>query len=312
MQINWLKTLWQNAKHNAFTDLCCYNNQLFCTFREATNHVSGDGIIRILTLNQSGVILWQERIAVPNADLRDPKLCIAANGELMLIAYARFPDAQNRTHWSRSLVWRSNTGKSWSQAQYFGPTYWWLWRLRWHQGQSYGLAYNRVEQSLDLYKGVPGRTYELLKKSVLGLATHGLGYPNESDLFFEENGDAFAIVRRDADTFTAQLGRAKSPYTQWRWQDLNTYIGSPVFYERDDDSFFIAGREWLNRQPKTTLVVMQKSTGKILDRLLLPSAGDNAYPGLAKFQRTDDTLYLSYYSAHENQRCQIYLAQIAL
>lgn len=307
MKMNWLKTVHQNAKHNAFTDLCTFKNQLFCAFREATDHVSPDGKIKILTLSGEGDVLWQESIHVPNADLRDPKLCLTPQGELMLIAYARFPDENNKTLWSRSLVWKSNTGKSWSQPQYFGPTYWWLWRLRWQANQAYGFAYNRVEQALDIYKGVPGRSFHLLKKDALGLASHGLGYPNESDILFDENGEAFAIVRRDADTFTAQLGKAKAPYTQWHWQDLKTYIGSPVIQNNDETSFLVGGREWFGAQPKTTLIKMAKSSGKILDRLILPSAGDNAYPGLAKL---NNKTYLCYYSAHENQRCQIYLAQV--
>ncbi len=44
--------IWDNAPHNAFTDLIRYNNKFYCTFREGTGHVPGetgeDGKIRIL------------------------------------------------------------------------------------------------------------------------------------------------------------------------------------------------------------------------------------------------------------------------
>jgi hypothetical protein len=42
--------------------------------------------------------------------------------------------------------------------------------------------------------------------------------------------------------------------------------------------------------------------------LVLPSGGDNSYPGMAWH---DGTLWLSYYSSHEG-KASIYLAEIAL
>lgn len=309
MQLNWLKTIQGNSQHNAFTDLCLFNEQLFCCFREATNHISPDGVIKVLTLNKAGNVLWSDKLSVAGADLRDPKLTIMPNGELMLICYARFADEQNRTRWTRSLVWKSNTGKSWSQPQYFGPSYWWLWRLRWQDSKAYGLAYNRTEQALDLYSGIPGRTFELHQSSVIGLKTHGLGYPNESDIYFDEQQTMYAMVRRDADTCTAQLGCSKPPYTRWKWADLGDYIGSPVMQHLSGSTLLVAGRQWLHQQPKTTVMTIELETGKLTRKLILPSAGDNAYPGMVIDQ---EDIYLSYYSAHQNQRCQIYLAKLSV
>lgn len=310
MQLNSLHTLWQSPKHNAFTDLVAFNGNLLCCFREASNHISGDGVIRVITLNQAGERIWQDRIAIPGADLRDPKLVTLPGGDLMLLAYARFADENNRTRWTRSLVWRSNTGKSWSQPRYFGPSYWWLWRLRWLNNTAFGLAYNRTEQRLDLYSGNPFGTFELHQENVLGLAKHHLGYPNESDLLFMPDNTLYALVRRDADSCTAQLGVAKAPYKNWQWQDLGTYFGSPVMASLNDQALLIAGRQWINNQPKTVvakLLVNNIDQPIIHSRLILPSAGDNAYPGLVL---QHNRAWVSYYSQHENRRCQIYLAEI--
>ncbi len=309
MKIDWLKTIWESPNHNAFTDLCYFKNNFYCCFREATNHISPDGVIRIQTLNAQGETIWSDKLSIENADLRDPKLTIMPNGDLMLICYARFADANNRTRWTRSLMWRSNSGKSWSQPQYFGPSYWWIWRLRWANSIAYGLAYNRTEQALDLYSGIPGRTFELKKPSILGLNTHELGYPNESDIYFDKDKNMYALVRRDADSCTAQLGKAKPPYTRWQWHDLGDYIGSPVMQPLTDTTMLVAGRQWLNRQPKTVLLNLNLCTGKLNRKLILPSGGDNAYPGLVI---SNNNVYVSYYSAHKDKKCKVYLARIQL
>ena len=57
MQIEWTKKLWKNSKHSAFTDLCAFAGNLYCCFREATNHVSQDGRIVVLSVNAQGIKL---------------------------------------------------------------------------------------------------------------------------------------------------------------------------------------------------------------------------------------------------------------
>lgn len=312
MQLKTVHTIWQSPKHNAFTDLLEYNDNLLCCFREASNHISGDGVIRIITLDHAGNKQWQDRIVVPGADLRDPKLITLPNGDVVLLAYARFADEHNRTRYTRSLVWRTNTGKSWSQPRYFGPSYWWLWRLRWVNHTAFGLAYNRTEQRLDLYSGNPFGTFELHQRNVLGLSKHQLGYPNESDLLLASDNSLYALVRRDADTCTAQFGVATPPYKQWQWFDLGTYFGSPVMTQLNDGDLLIAGRQWINNQPKTVvakLSIQDIRKPLIHNRVVLPSAGDNGYPGLVL---QSDRALISYYSQHENRCCQIYLAEIML
>ena len=143
MQINWLRKIGNKADHNAFVDLCEFKQQLICCYREAENHISADGKICILTLNTEGNILYSSRIAIPNTDLRDPKISITPDGNILLIAYARQAATVNRPKSSRNLTWLSKTGNSWSIAKEFADKGWWLWRVRWHKDEAYGFAYNR-------------------------------------------------------------------------------------------------------------------------------------------------------------------------
>ncbi len=308
--------IWDKGKHNAFTDLCAFNGELWCCFREANSHLSKDGFIRILRLNAQGKIQHQESIRAPNADLRDPKISISASGQLLLLAYrvnaktGVYPTDRQPVYWVR------NKRGTWSKECSFGSPGWWLWRVRWYQNKfsvgqkmrpvAYGFAYNRSMECLKFYSGDPLRTFSVVNDSALSKATHNLGYPNESDLFFIEN-KCFAVTRRDADTYTAQLGESVYPFKNWKWTDLGIYIGGPCTLPLTERIILVSGRLWQNQKFKTALWLLDLRTKKLLLHKILPSAGDNSYPGLAIL---DNYVYLSYYSSHKYSKSCIFLTSI--
>lgn len=311
MQVNWTKMLWNKGEHNAFTDLCQFRQRLFCCFREANNHISGDGVIRVIELDQSGVVRKNNThcLSLPQADIRDPKLSVTPDDKLMLIAYARHIDEASNSRWSHPVCWFSTDGYSWSTMRYFGDRNWWLWRVTWHNNDAYGFAYNRSAQAVNLYKGDPRRTFHLSREHALSLTRHGLGYPNESDILFNQNDHAFALIRRDADSCTAQLGTSSPPYTQWKWHDLGEYIGGPAMVKISDCKAIVAGRLWRQGAVKTALWTLDLNTKKLSLPLILPSSGDTSYPGLVLMGKT---LLVSYYSSHVDKKSNIFLASITL
>ena len=157
-----------------------------------------------------------------------------------------------------------------------------------------------------MYSGNPRKNFQLHQPFALSLEKHKKGYPNESDLIFVNNS-AFAIVRRDADTCTAQLGHSLFPYKKWSWIDLGRYIGGPVMMRLDKNVALLAGRIIKHEQFVTGLLKMNLSNGDLQELLILPSAGDNSYPGLVL---KEGLLYVSYYSSHEDNKSCVYLAQI--
>jgi hypothetical protein len=304
--MNWLKKIGNRANHNAFVDLCAFNNHLFCCYREAQNHVSADGQICILTLNKNGQVLASQRIIMAHTDLRDPKLSMMPNGHLLLIAYAKQTNANNVVVARKNLSWVSQTGHSWSSAKEFATRGWWLWRVSWHQNIAYGFAYNRRANAIHLYSGHPRRSFHMHQPNVLSLEKHNKGYPNESDIFFEGT-KAFAIVRRDADSHFAQLGKSTYPFKKWLWFDLECYIGGPALMPINKDFALVAGRIVKQGKWVTALMKVDLSSGKLKELLVLPSAGDNSYPGLVIENKT---LYISYYSSHLDNKSSIYMASI--
>lgn len=293
--------------HSGFTDLIMFKGRLICCYRQGDSHVSRDGRVEICTLEPPLNMRIYSRLTYPGADLRDPKLCIMPDGKIVCVAYARFTINGDSTHHTVMVSWFSDNGLSWSAAHTFGPAYWWLWRLRWHKDEAFGLAYNRGHDRVDLYKGHPRKQVECLKAHVLSLQKHGLGYPNESDLYFEPGGKLWALVRRDADSFSAQLGCAYPPYTRWQWHDLKEYIGGPVMQPLCEDWMLVGGRQWTGKKLQTRLWAMQLSSHSLHPLAVLPSAGDNSYPGVVI---DGDSVWVSHYSGHIDNQARVYLTRL--
>ena len=78
------------------------------------------------------------------------------------------------------------------------------------------------------------------------------------------------MVRRDADSCTAQLGIATAPYTQWKWHDLGEYIGGPAMMEFNDELCLAGGRYWAGNTPKMALFELSKSQKSLTPFALLP------------------------------------------
>src|SRR5436190_18679783 len=78
--------IWDQAPHNAFTDLIRWHDQWYCTFRESEAHVGGDGKLRVI-FSKDG-LKWESAalLAEEGIDLRDPKLSVTPDDRLMLVA----------------------------------------------------------------------------------------------------------------------------------------------------------------------------------------------------------------------------------
>ncbi|MEO9945595.1 hypothetical protein [Paraglaciecola sp.] len=260
----------------------------------------------MLTINNAGDVQKKALIDLPNTDLRDPKLSITPSGQILLIAYARKTNSENRTLGTRNLCWVSQTGESWSSFKEFAEKGWWLWRITWHQGLGYGFAYNRKRNAINLFSGDPRRSFHRHVSSAFSLTKHGKGYPNESDIIFNKQ-TAYALIRRDADSYTAQLGVSHFPYKNWKWVDLNRYIGGPAMLELNSGLAVVAGRIIKKGKLVTGVLTLNLKTAKLTEQLILPSKGDNSYPGLVL---KETKLYVCYYSSHEDNKSSVYMTQI--
>ena len=298
-----VQKIWDTAPHNAFTDLIRYQDQWLCAFREGKGHVSDDGTIRILSSRDT--TNWQSwaQIQKVNVDLRDPKISITPNGELLLTTAGADRKGGQKPVPHSSLAGLTRNGKEWSNPVRIGDPNMWLWRVTWHKGIAYSVGYDTAgEKFARLYTSKDGRKFETLIPSFFSE-----GYPNESGMTFLADDTALCLLRRDGESANGLLGRAKPPYKEWTWQDVGAKIGGPALIQLPDGRL-IAGVRLYDKQVRTSIVEIDGTTGKLTELLALPSGGDNSYPGLVWHE---GMLFVSYYSSHE-AKSSIYLARLKL
>jgi hypothetical protein len=294
------RKIWDQAPHNAFTDLVRFQNRWFCVFREGAGHVSPDGALRVITSIDGEK--WESAALITSADsdLRDAKVTVTPDGQLMLCGAEALHDKSKHTH--QSLAWFSKDGRTWSEKHKIGDPDFWLWRVTWHQGKAYGIGYGcGKDQSVRLYSSSDGKKFDTLVERLFDA-----GYPNETSIVFD--GDtAYCLLRRDREPNGGLLGVSSPPYSKWEWKELGARIGGPHMI-RLPDGRFVAAVRMHDGGVRTSLAWIDPATGKLTEFLKLPSGGDTSYAGLVLH---DNLLWVSYYSSHEG-KTNIYLAKAQL
>lgn len=298
LQLKQVQRIWQQAPHNAFTDLIYFKAAFWCVCREGSTHVSGDGALRILrsadAKNWQSVALLQDN----QADLRDAKFSLTPDDKLLLLGAGALHDRSQYSH--QSYIWQSDDGMNWSAASAVGEKNIWLWRMAWQQQNLYALGYKIGKPHFArLYQSQEQNNFSPLADIYSG------SYANESGLLFDNSGTLLCLLRRDPEH--GLFGQSKSPYTEWHWQDVGCRIGGPQWLQLPDGRLLCCVRLY-NGKVRTSLCWIDRDNGQLTEALTLPSGGDCSYAGMVL---RDNTLYVSYYSSHEDTTA-IYFAVVSL
>jgi len=321
-QVLEVRKIWDQAPHNAFTDLIAHKGKFYCTFREGGGHVPWpsniNGTIRILESDDGE--RWQSLalISKDEYDLRDPKLSVMPDGKIMiLMGGSRYNNFTSEilgrlTHVS---FFDPRTGTITEPAPVkIDPKVAsgndWLWRVTWHKGNGYGvvtrLSYvNNVKtlQEVFLIKTTNGVDYALIAD--LGLTGDpGLrAFPHEATVCFTPDDSMLILIPRLG---TGYLGCSVPPYREWTWSDTGKRLGGSNIIHYKGDKYIVATRSFQYEGDPHTAVYATSPNGKFKCVTELPSHGDTSYPGLLI---KDNLLWVSYYSSHEG-KTSIYLAKI--
>lgn len=301
-QLLGVRLIWNQAPHNAFTDLVRFKDQWFCVFREGTGHVSHDGKVRIISSADGDAWAPAALLSAPGdlPDLRDPKITLTPDGRLMITAAAAMRTVKPPRH--QTYAWFSSDGKDWGRPEAIGEPNVWLWRITWHKGAAWGVGYAAGGGGARLYRSPDGRRFEVHVERLFDK-----GFPNEASLEFLDDDTCLCLLRRDGQPSTAMLGTARPPYTEWTWKDLGVRIGGPRLV-RLADGRLVAGARRYDGSVRTSLMWLDAGGGALREFLRLPSGGDTSYPGLVMH---GGLLWVSYYSSHEG-KTGIYLARVRL
>ena len=297
--------IWDAGAHNAFTDLIRWHDRWFCSFRESDAHIGGNGRIRVLTSADGDTWTSAALIAEAGIDLRDPKVSVTPDDRLMIVAGGSV--YEGTTYKGRQpRVLFSPDGRDWSAPQRILAEGDWLWRVTWHDGTAYGVTYRaNPDDGTQWITALVSSRDGLKFKEIATLAV--TGRPNETTLRFMPDGEMVALMRREADTRVAWVGRSRAPYESWTWRQTTHAVGGPNFIRLPDGALWASGRESSSGSPKTVLARLTLDGG-YEPVLTLPSGGDTSYAGMVWH---DGVLWVSYYSSHE-EKTAIYLARVRL
>lgn len=296
-----VKKIWDEAPHNAFTDLIRHDGKFLCVFREGKGHVSPDGALRVLSSadgkNWESIAL----VTSEDSDLRDAKIFKTPDGRLCLAGAGAWHKIENEiTH--QSFVWYSDDGKNWGEAIPVGDPNFWLWRIVWHKDVAYAMGYHcgKKDHSLRFYHSKDGKDFQPLVTKL-----NDNGYVNETGMLFLPDETLIAVVRRDPGV--ALLGTASAPYTDWKFKETNVRVGGPQLLQLADGRIVLGGRDYIGKAT-TKLWWVDPQQAKLTEIVTFPSGGDTSYPGLVEH---DGKLFVSFYSSHEG-KTSIYFAEVEL
>lgn len=301
-----VRMIWDEAPHNAFTDLCRFQDEFYVTFREAASHGFKEpcGDVRILRSADGGH--WESaallKYGTAAHDLRDAKLSVTPDGRLMVNSAVVPPEHRKRR---QSLVWFSNDGENFEGPHEVGEPNWWLWCVEWHpSGTLYGISYGDITthpRTTRLYRSRDGLRFDTVLPTLTSQAESG-----ETALVFRRDGSAVALVRRDGKPPNGGLvGASAGDLRRWTFRDTGVRIGGPALIELPNGQLLAATRLY-DGGARTSLSWLDAESGKLVELLRLPSGADTSYPGLLWH---DDVLWVSYYSSHEG-KSKIYLARV--
>jgi len=297
-----VEKIWDQAPHNAFTDLVRWRDKLYCAFREGIGHVEGNGTIRVIALQEDN--RWESvgLLECEGYDLRDAHLAVTPDDRLMVLGGAALVTEDSRA--TGTFVAFTRDAESYSYPQIVVAPGRWLWQVTWHKGRAYGVSYG----------GADGHPHSALLVSDDGVAwsehvpeLFAKGWPTEATVRFDDDDTLYCLHRRDGDERSAYLGVSRPPYTEFLWHDLGRYYGGPNFMKLPGGQWIGAGRI-IENKAHTTLTLIDVEAGTMEPILELPSGGDTSYPGLLWH---DAMLWVSYYSSHE-EKTSIYLAKVQI
>lgn len=308
-----VKQIWQEAPHSAFGDLIRFHDRWYAVFREGRRHVASasvnpdDGKLRVITSVAGDSWKSAALVAEEGVDLRDPHLSITADGRLMIVAGGsvyrggEFKGRQPRVAFSKD-------GTNWTPPTRVLEEGHWLWRVTWHKGKAYGISKLGVSGPED--PANPRRA--ILVSSADGLkwdsvARFDMPGIDESTARFLADDTMIVLGRNEVGDRHAYIGTARPPYRDWNWTKAGHRIGGPNFIVLPDGRMFAGGRVYLDSpKPEYKTFVGSMDTKGFEHSLILPSGGDNSYPG---FVWHGNLLWTLYYSSHQG-KTSIYLAKI--
>ncbi|HUS80558.1 MAG TPA: hypothetical protein VM283_04760 [Armatimonadota bacterium] len=315
--IKWVRTVYEDGRHNAFTDIKLFQGRWYVVFRSAMTHGSFDGVIRLMVSDD--LESWEQAALLQTVlDDRDPKLTIR-DGKLHVIAQCRIPpcEPENAPARVQSHVWSSPDGASWSCATVGEPIDHVFWRPKEHGGWHWMAPYFCDRRDREIWHVPLMRSQDLCRWEQVSMVFDSHS-PNETELEFLADGTLVAFVRTEDADYGTPFCLARPPYTDWEVIEQPLDIRGPMLAQADG-KLFVVGR-YMEKGEETwlrdTRLYRVTDDYQLEEMATLPHpewaperGGDNSYAGLHDLGGGE--ALISWYSG-TTDRANAYLALVDL
>jgi len=336
-KIEWVRRIYEDGWHNAFTDFQFFKGRYYICFRNGLSHVSPEG--KAVVIASDDLIDWR-RAGVPvntMGDDRDPHMVATEDRLFVYAGNVTRPDpvqhGDEGPRLIRSVCSFSEDGTTWTEPRQVYRDGYWLWGVGRGNDRLYGLAYGNEPSEWNLK---PTELHLLQSTDGLEWEQVSVVTKNGSEATFRiTDAGAMRVAIRGGDENRFTIAVAKPPFTDWRLQDLGESIPAPRLVVAGGREYVI-GRQHLRergglggsgdaggpdgpgRIVERRTSIWQVAEDGVVHVLDLPSGGDTSYVGAV--QQEDGALLLSYYSQHEVKTgekhflypANIYLAKVRL
>jgi hypothetical protein len=303
MKIEWIKKVYSDGNHNAFTAISYFDNHYYLAFRNARGHLSTEST-QIIMRSQDGEN-WNiaEENSFPSTneatiDYRDSSF-LRTDDELRLYSFCSLSiNGECQNHYSQ--VQTLNKGaRKWSSPLTIknGSI---LWKPRKIDDEYYVLGYHRNHNGYkcNLYYSGEGIVWKNF-----GYAMNG----SEADLLKKTDDNLLAFARTEAEPYMMEIFEAEPPYKDWTLiHKTEQIIQCPHLFEANEKVYLI-GRyrpDYMRTADKNNPSFAQHRTkiwefanNQLIEVIELPGAGDCSYPSTVF--TPDGSLLVSYYSQRE-------------
>ena len=320
VQVSDVRRVFHNGEHNAFTDLIRFRDRFYLTFRSCPDGHAVYPTASVIVLESGDAQTWEQvhRFSVPKRDTRDPHFLVFKDHLFVYTGTWYCGDSapevyEMNQHLGYAIT--SSNGRAWSDPIMLEGTYGhYIWRAAAHKGTAY-LCGRRKREFIEAPRSDRSVVESAMLESDDGLvwrtkALFQTTEGSETAFRFEPDGAVLAVCRLPGEN--ALLCRSNPPYARWSRRDLGRYIGGPLFATWGD-RYLVGGRKTAGAPARTALSWL--IDGELHEFAVLPSGGDNSYPGFVELSATRGLV--SWYSSHEKDDSgksitAIYLAELKI
>ncbi|MFN0197475.1 MAG: hypothetical protein ACKVT0_12080 [Planctomycetaceae bacterium] len=292
-----IRTVVANGKHNAFTALVKWKDAFWLSFREATDHGSGDGDLILLKSSDAETWMEAKRLNIVPDD-RDPQLLIADD---RLIWFDPGLEGKQLTTFA---TW-TDDGETWSEPIPVYEPQFILWKPLAVESGYYATAHYKADVS-----GGVGRKVHLIK-SADGLKWEKVStirerkWESETTLYFPEPDRAVAFLRQKYGSPPGSILESQAPFTEWTERDAGVHLSGHSVHTIDGVTYLLSR---LRKPDDSGTMIYVYVDDKLEPYCEIPSGGDCSYPEVA---RIGEEMLISYYSSHEGTT-NVYTCRVPL